>query len=69
MTTDPAARPLYRPVPAMLDLPAMEREILDFWAENDTFAASLERTAGGRPRPSSRSARRRSSVACSASSR
>lgn len=49
MTTDPAARPLYRPVPAMLDLPAMEREILDFWAENDTFAASLERTAGGRP--------------------
>jgi isoleucyl-tRNA synthetase len=33
----------------MLDLPAMEREILDFWAANDTFAASLERTAGGKP--------------------
>ncbi len=31
----------------MLDLPAMEREILAFWAANDTFAASLQRTAGG----------------------
>ena len=40
---------MYRPVPAMLDLPAMEREILDFWAANDTFAASLARTASGRP--------------------
>ncbi len=49
MTTEPAPLPLYRPVPAMLDLPAMEREILDFWAANDTFAASLERTEQGRP--------------------
>ena len=49
MTTDSAARPLYRPVPAMLDLPGMEREILAFWAENDTFAASLKRTATGKP--------------------
>ncbi len=49
MTTDSASRPLYRPVPAMLDLPAMEREILAFWAANDTFAASLERTATGKP--------------------
>ncbi len=64
MTTDPAAptpaadpgtrrddagRTPYRPVPAMLDLPAMEREILDFWATNNTFAASLERTADGKP--------------------
>ncbi len=49
MTTDSAARPHYRPVPAMLDLPAMEREILDFWAANNTFAASLERTADGKP--------------------
>jgi isoleucyl-tRNA synthetase len=40
---------MYRAVPAMLDLPAMEREILGFWAANDTFAASLERTKGGRP--------------------
>jgi isoleucyl-tRNA synthetase len=49
MTTDSAPRPMYRPVPAMLDLPAMEREILDFWAANDTFAASLARTASGKP--------------------
>ncbi|HOC14642.1 MAG TPA: isoleucine--tRNA ligase, partial [Propionicimonas sp.] len=42
-------RPTYRPVPAMLDLPAMEREILELWATQDTFAASLKRTAGGRP--------------------
>jgi len=33
----------------MLDLPAMEREILELWATQDTFAASLKRTAGGRP--------------------
>ena len=49
MTTDSVSRPLYRPVPAMLDLPAMEREILAYWAANDTFAASLERTASGTP--------------------
>ncbi len=49
MTTDSTPRPLYRPVPAMLDLPAMEREILDFWATNDTFAASLRSTASGKP--------------------
>jgi len=41
--------PLYRPVPALIDLPAMEHEILDFWAAHDTFAASLERTRGGTP--------------------
>ncbi|MCA0297174.1 MAG: isoleucine--tRNA ligase [Actinobacteria bacterium] len=33
----------------MLDLPAMEHEILGFWAANNTFAASLERTADGTP--------------------
>ena len=49
MTTDSQPRTLYRAVPAMLDLPAMEHEILDFWAANDTFAASLERTEGGAP--------------------
>ena len=37
----------YRPVPPQVDLPAMEREILDFWATQDVFAASLEKTAGG----------------------
>ncbi len=48
MTTDSHPRPLYRAVPAMLDLPAMEHEILDFWTANDTFTASLARTEGGR---------------------
>ena len=48
MTQD-ATQPLYRPVPAMLDLPAMEREILDLWAKQDTFNASLKRTESGRP--------------------
>ncbi|GAA3535245.1 isoleucine--tRNA ligase [Aeromicrobium panaciterrae] len=32
----------YRPVPAHVDLPAMEREILDLWTDQGTFAASLD---------------------------
>jgi len=39
----------YRPVPPQVDLPAMEREILDFWREHDTFARSLAQTEGGEP--------------------
>ncbi len=39
----------YRAVPPQVDLPAMERDILAFWHENDTFATSLEQTAGGKP--------------------
>ncbi|HET7723887.1 MAG TPA: isoleucine--tRNA ligase [Propionibacteriaceae bacterium] len=39
----------YRPVPPQVDLPAMEREILDFWDSSDVFAKSLEQTAGGEP--------------------
>ncbi|HSN12820.1 MAG TPA: isoleucine--tRNA ligase, partial [Propionibacteriaceae bacterium] len=39
----------YRPVPPQVDLPAMEREILDFWESSDVFAKSLEKTAGGEP--------------------
>jgi len=49
MTTDSASARRYRPVPASIDLPAAERDILDFWDANDTFAASLERTSGGAP--------------------
>lgn len=49
MTTEAAPTGKYRPVPTNIDLPAMEREILDFWDANDTFAASLERTAQGEP--------------------
>ena len=38
--------PSYRAVPPQVDLPAMEREVLDLWREQDTFAASLAQTAG-----------------------
>src|SRR5664279_5032529 len=39
----------YRPVPPQVDLPVMEREILEFWDAQDVFARSLEQTAGGKP--------------------
>ncbi|HSR24711.1 MAG TPA: isoleucine--tRNA ligase [Candidatus Eisenbacteria bacterium] len=39
----------YRAVPPQVDLPAMERDILAFWHEHDTFAKSLARTEGGDP--------------------
>ncbi|GAA2444155.1 isoleucine--tRNA ligase [Streptomyces macrosporus] len=38
--------PQYRPVPAQVDLPALERAVLDFWRENKIFARSLEQTEG-----------------------
>ncbi|MCE7082033.1 isoleucine--tRNA ligase [Streptomyces sp. ST2-7A] len=40
---DPAR---YRPVPARVDLPGLEHEVLDLWRENKTFARSLEATEG-----------------------
>ncbi|MGH8776762.1 MAG: isoleucine--tRNA ligase [Jiangellaceae bacterium] len=39
-------RPQYRTVPPQVDLPAMEREILAFWREQDTFARTLKLSAG-----------------------
>ncbi len=36
----------YRPVPAQVDLPMLEREVLQRWAADDVFAESLRRTAG-----------------------
>ena len=39
----------YTPVPPQVDLPRMEREILAFWDEHDTFRKSLERTEGAAP--------------------
>ena len=36
----------YRPVPPQVDLPALERDILDLWERENTFARSLERNAG-----------------------
>ena len=36
----------YRPVPPKVDLPALEHEILRFWAERDVFHESLRRSEG-----------------------
>ncbi|MFJ4845950.1 MULTISPECIES: isoleucine--tRNA ligase [unclassified Streptomyces] len=36
----------YRQVPAQVDLPALEHEVLAFWQENKVFARSLEQTQG-----------------------
>ena len=38
-----------RPVPAQIDLPAMERSILDFWREHAIFEASTAAREGGQP--------------------
>ena len=37
----------YRDVPAKIDLPAMEHEVLSFWKANDIFHKSLAKTADG----------------------
>jgi isoleucyl-tRNA synthetase len=36
---------MYAAVPTQVNLPAMERAVLAFWRDNDTFATSLARTA------------------------
>ena len=38
---------MYRSVPPKIDLPAMEREIIAFWQDNDVFHRSLRQTADG----------------------
>ncbi|MEZ5115603.1 MAG: isoleucine--tRNA ligase [Candidatus Nanopelagicales bacterium] len=40
---------MYRPVPAQVDLPALERDVLEFWREHDVFHRSLARTEGSQP--------------------
>jgi isoleucyl-tRNA synthetase len=45
---DPERRsdqPRYRQVPAQIDLPELERDVLAWWSEHDTFAMSLTATA------------------------
>ena len=37
----------YRDVPAKIDLPKMEQEVLSFWSSNDIFHKSLKRTQEG----------------------
>ncbi|GAA1683408.1 isoleucine--tRNA ligase [Kribbella yunnanensis] len=39
----------WRQVPAQVDFPALERDVLTHWDEHDTFAKSLEQSAGGTP--------------------
>ena len=39
----------YNAVPAAVDFPALEHEIIALWAERDTFAKSLEASEGGQP--------------------
>jgi isoleucyl-tRNA synthetase len=36
---------MYRPVPAQVDLPALEHEVLAFWRDNDVFGQTLARSA------------------------
>jgi len=38
-----------RPVPAQIDLPAMERSVLDFWREHAVFEASTAARKSGQP--------------------
>jgi isoleucyl-tRNA synthetase len=38
-----------RPIPAQIDLPAMERSILDFWREQSIFQASTSAREGSEP--------------------
>ncbi|MBA3744419.1 isoleucine--tRNA ligase [Sporichthya sp.] len=40
---------MYRPVPPQIDLPAMEREVLAFWADEKIFERSLAASADGPP--------------------
>ncbi|TDD39484.1 isoleucine--tRNA ligase [Actinomadura sp. KC06] len=43
----PVSRPGFRPLPAQVDLPALERDMLRRWQESKVFERSLERTASG----------------------
>ena len=38
---------MYRPVPPQIDLPAMEREVLEFWADAKVFERTVAATADG----------------------
>ena len=40
---------MYRPVPAQIDLPEMERQVLEFWDEQNIFHRSLAQTMEGTP--------------------
>lgn len=42
----PQTPPLYRQVPAQVDLPALEHAVLDFWRDAKVFAKSLDQSEG-----------------------
>jgi isoleucyl-tRNA synthetase len=44
-SVDAPGRRLYAAVPAQVDLPALDHDVLAFWREHDTFARSLEARA------------------------
>jgi len=44
VTSTDGPRPAYRPVPAHVDLPQLEREIIQLWDEQGTFEATLKAT-------------------------
>ncbi|HJE52360.1 MAG TPA: isoleucine--tRNA ligase, partial [Tessaracoccus flavescens] len=46
MTT---SSPGYNAVPAQVDFPALEHDILELWAERDTFTESLDASKSGQP--------------------
>ena len=39
----------FRQIPAQIDLPAMERSILEFWSKNEVFEKSISSREGGAP--------------------
>src|SRR3982751_5099950 len=45
-TTGPGGPMPYQPVPAQVDLPALEHEILDFWRDRKVFQRSLDQSQG-----------------------
>ncbi|WP_335973783.1 isoleucine--tRNA ligase [Streptomyces sp. CA2R106] len=40
------SQPQYRQVPAQVDLPALEREVLELWSDRKTFARSVQQSEG-----------------------
>jgi isoleucyl-tRNA synthetase len=47
MSADDATEGGYHPVPPQIDLPGLDRQVLEFWDQGKIFRASLERNAGG----------------------
>src|SRR5258708_39408744 len=48
-TAEPDAKLPFPELPSVVDLPAIEREVLARWREGRLFERSLDRTSAGRP--------------------